>query len=128
MRTNIYDWVHSTATPHRESSRGAIDNEIKVVLGATRCSINQSGLPLCWWPRAVRYQCFALNISDDTWSRARGSAGDNYLFDPEEFCNNISMRSKLTAYERRHGEQYTGLYLPFVCVVRFRMPAPMLQQ
>ena len=27
---------------------------------------------------AVWYQCFDHNVSDDTWSRARDSAGDNY--------------------------------------------------
>ena len=59
-RANIYDWVHSRATPHRESSRGAIENEIKVVLGMTRCSLNKIGFPLCWWPRAVRHQCFCF--------------------------------------------------------------------
>ena len=68
------------------------------------------------------------NINDDTWSRARGSAGDNYLFHPEEFGDTSSLRSKLTAYERRHGEQYTGLELPFGCAIRFRMLPPTQQQ
>ena len=37
------------------------------------------------------------------------------------------MRGNLTAFERRHGQAYTGLDLPFGCAVRFRMPPPMLK-
>ena len=94
---------------------------------ATRCSLEQSGFPLSCWPKAVRHQCFALNVSDDTWSRARGSAGDNRLFHPAEFGDATSMRGKLTAYERRHGEEYTGLDLPLGCRVRYRRPEPALK-
>ena len=82
---------------------------------------------MSWWPKAVRYQCFAFNVTDDSWSRARGSAGDNYLFHPEEFGDPLSMRGKLTAYERRHGEAYTGLKLPLGCAVKFRLPDPALK-
>ena len=73
----------------------------------------------------MRYHGFALNITDDLWSRARGSAGDYYKFHPEEFGDPRHMRGKLTAYELRHGEQYTGLDLPFECLVKFRMLDPM---
>ena len=79
-KEGVYNWVHSKAVPHRPTSRGCIEREIGVVLDATRCSLDQSGLPLSWWPKAVRYQCFALNVSDDSWSRARGSAGDKLPF------------------------------------------------
>ena len=113
-----HNWVHSKATPHRPTSRGVIEREIGVVLTATRGSLAQSGFPLCWWPKAVRYQCFALNVTDDLWSRARGSAGDDYAFHQKEFGDPLSMRGKLTAYERRHGEEYTGLRLPRGCAVR----------
>ena len=126
-KEGVYNWVHSKAVPHRPTSRGCIEREIGVVLDATRCSLEQSGFPLSWWPKAVRYQCFALNVSDDSWSRARGSAGDNYRFHPAEFGDALSMRGKLTAYERRHGEAYTGLDLPLGCRVRYRQPEPALK-
>ena len=84
-KEGVYNWVHSKAVPHRPTSRGCIEREIGVVFDATRCSLEQSGYPLSWWPKAVRHQCFALNVSDDSWSRARGSAGDNYRFHPAEF-------------------------------------------
>ena len=113
-KEGVYNWVHSKAVPHRPTSRACIEREIGVVLEATRCSLERSGFPLSWWPKAVRHQCFALNVSDDTWSRARGSAGDNKLFHPAEFGDATSMRGKLTAYERRHGEEYTGLDLSLI--------------
>ena len=99
-----------------------------LVLEAPRSNIYQANF-LSWWPRAVRHQCFALNVTDDSWSRARGSAGDKrkYAFVPEEFGEPPDMRGNLTAYERRHGQEYTGLDLPFGCAVRFRMPPPMLK-
>ena len=75
----------------------------------------------------MRYQCFALNVTDDTWSRARGSAGDKYILHPEEFGEPSNRQGNLNAYQRRHGQQYTGLDLPFGCAVRFRMPPPMLK-
>ena len=37
------------------------------------------------------------------------------------------MRGKLTAYERRHGEAYTGLDLPLGCRVSYRQPEPALK-
>ena len=80
------------------------------MLEATRSNLYQANFPLSWWPRAVRHQCFSLNVTDDTWSRARDSAGDKrkYAFVPEEFGELSSMRGNLTAYERRHGQAYTG--------------------
>ena len=91
-KDGTYNWVHSKAVPHRPTSRGRIEREIGVVLEATRGSLEQSGFPLSWWPDAVSYQCFALNVTEDTWSRARGSAGDNYKFHPEEFGDPLSMK------------------------------------
>ena len=58
-----YKWVHSVACPHRETERGKVEREIGTVLGATRCNLEQSGLPLSWWPRAARYTSFALNVN-----------------------------------------------------------------
>ena len=66
-------------------------------------------------------------MTDDLWSRARGSAGDNYTFHPKEFGDPLSMRGQLTAYERRHGEEYTGLRLPLGCAVKYRPSDPELK-
>ena len=49
-------------------------------------------------------------------------------FHPAEFGDATSMRGKLTAYERRHGEEYTGLDLPLGCRVRYRRPEPALKE
>ena len=49
-------------------------------------------------------------------------------FHPAEFGDASSMRGKLTAYERRHGEEYTGLDLPLGCRVTYRRPEPALKE
>ena len=50
------------------------------------------------------------------------------VFHPTEFGDAHSMRGKLTAYERRHGEEYTGLDLPLGCRVKYRLPEPALKE
>ena len=64
-------WPHSLATPHRPSSRSSIERELQLLLESSRCALNQSGLPLNWWPRAARYQAMALNFVPSAWSQVK---------------------------------------------------------
>ena len=62
---------HALDTPHRPSSRGAIERELQLILESSRCSLNQSGLPLSWWPIAARYHSMALNFVPSIWSQVK---------------------------------------------------------
>ena len=55
-------WPHAVATPHRPTSRSAIERELQLILESSRCALEQPGLPLSWWPRAARYTSMALNF------------------------------------------------------------------
>ncbi len=41
-------WSHNPGTPHRPTSRGRVEREMQLILEASRCGINASGLPLKW--------------------------------------------------------------------------------
>ena len=40
------NWTHALATPHRTTSRGAIERELQLVLESSRCNLAPTGLPL----------------------------------------------------------------------------------
>ena len=96
-------WTHALATPHRPSSRAAIERELHLVLESSRCSLEQAGFPLTWWPRASRYQSMALNFVPAAWTTVK--LGPEV--DPAEDNSNMS------PYERRFGHEFLGLLLPY---------------
>ncbi len=53
--------LHETSTPHRPQSSTRIERDISVMLGGTRSAIQQSGLPVCFWPYAAQHWCHSAN-------------------------------------------------------------------
>eukprot|EP00972_Heterocapsa_arctica_P015209 2240083-Heterocapsa_arctica.AAC.1 len=46
---------HATSTPYCSQSNGRIENAIGQVLRGSRALLEQSGLPVTWWPWGAPY-------------------------------------------------------------------------
>ena len=58
--------VHITSTPERSQTNSKAERKIRHVLEGARCSLFQSGLPLCFWNFAGEHFCHAENIRRQT--------------------------------------------------------------
>ena len=83
---------HRTSTPHRSETNGIAQRAVPRAKEGTRAVLLQSGLDEQWWAGSVEYNCYLRNVQ-------------NLLADMK------------TPYERRFGEPFKGLIIPFGATV-----------
>ena len=104
MRTaELLQVPHPTSTPYRPENNGKVERRIGVMAEGVRAALLQSGLPHRFWTLAAKHHLFASAIT----LNPRASDG-------------------LTAWERHHGEPFSGMRLPFGCLVFFRPKKPVM--
>jgi hypothetical protein len=87
-------WRHSTSTQGRPETNGVAERTVRYVLEGSRTVLEQSGLHIKWWSRAVRHVCMMHN------TQHRGADGK-------------------TPRERRFGGPFGGPAIPFGSLVQY---------
>ena len=95
-------WNHCTCTPHRSETNGTAERAERRIKEGTSAVLLQSGLDEKWWADSLECYCYLRNITD-------------LLSDGE------------TPYERRFGEPFKGLVIPFGSMVEYH-PIPAKDQ
>jgi hypothetical protein len=90
--------IHRTATTGMPQTNGVAERRVKQVKEGTTALLHHAGFtPRWYWPLAMQTSCFA---------------------------HNVNPYGKLpTPYFKRHGVEFTGINLPFGCLIQF-MPVP----
>jgi hypothetical protein len=89
---------HKLGTPYRSTTNGRIENLIGQVRMGARALLHQAGLPPAWWPLACAFYCAAHNIVGKP------------------------VMNGVTPYQRRSGEPFPGLIVPFGAGVQALLP------
>ena len=89
-----FSWNHCTSTPHRSETNGIAERAVRRVKEGTSAVLLQSGLDGNWWADSMECCTYLLNIQDllSDWK---------------------------TPYERRFGEPFKGLIIPFGSLVEY---------
>ena len=107
-----FGWCHSTSVPYRSSTNARSERANRRVIEGVRTLLQQSGLPLNFWPLAAR--CFCL------------------------LRNTAKIRGRQSAWLKRFKKDFKGKRIPFGCLVPYiprkkiskdmhRMDAPVKQ-
>ena len=89
-------WKIDSATPGMPWTNGLAESTVKLVLHGGRACLMGAGLPAKYWPYATKYFCMA---------------------------SNIEIEGGTSPWFERHGSQFTGMRLPFGCLVDY-YPTP----
>ena len=87
-------WNHCTSTPHRSETDGIAERAVRRVKEGTSAVLLQSGLNESWWADSMECYTSLRNVTD-------------LLSDGK------------TPYERRFGQQFKGLIIPFGSLVEY---------
>ena len=82
------DAIPAMATPHRSTSNSIMERTVGRVQQLARALMAQSGLPVTYWPYAVKMSAIGLNLRSDA--------------------------HESSAWKKRHVEDFTHKLLPFV--------------
>ena len=86
---------HETSPPYEHQANGLIETHNRIEIFGSRCSFEQCGAPVCFWPWACQHLAFSRNIH--------------------------MIGEKDSPYERRFGKgPFPGLRIPFFARVRFK--------
>ena len=92
---------HCTSTPERSQTNSKAERKVRHVLEGARCSLFQSGLPLCFWNFAGEHFCHAENI--------RNHKDDDG-------------NPKPSAWELRTHKKFEGLRIPLGAAIDYLPP------
>ena len=87
-------WNHCTSTPHRLETNGIAERAVRRVKEGTSAVLLQSGLNESWWADSMECYTYLRNVTD-------------LLSDGK------------TPYERRFGQPFKGLIIPFGSLVEY---------
>ena len=87
-------WNHCTSTPHRSETNEIAERAVRRVKEGTSAVLLQSGLNESWWADSMECYTYLRNVTD-------------LLSDGK------------TPYERRFGQQFKGLIIPFGSLVEY---------
>ena len=87
-------WNHCTSAPHRSETNGIAERAVRRVKEGTSAVLLQSGLNESWWADSMECYTYLRNVTD-------------LLFDEK------------TPYERRFGQPFEGLIIPFGSLVEY---------
>ena len=87
-------WNHCTSTPHRSETTGIAERAVRRVKEGTSAVLVQSGLDKEWWADSMECDTYLRNVTD-------------LLSDGK------------TPYERRFGQPFKGLVIPFGSLVEY---------
>ena len=87
-------WNHYTSTPHRSETHGIAEKAVRRVKEGTSAVLLQSGLDENWWAASMECRSYLRNIQD------------------------LSSDGK-TPCERRFGQPFNGLIIPFGSLVEY---------
>ena len=87
-------WNHCTSTPHRSETNGIAERAVRSVKEGTSAVLLQSGLNESWWADSMECYSYLRNVTD-------------LLSDGK------------TPYERRFGQPFKGLIVPFGSLVEY---------
>ena len=87
-------WNHCTSTPHRSETNGIAERAVRRVKEGTSAVLLQSGLNESWWADSMECKTYLRNVTD-------------LLSDGK------------TPNERRFGQPFKGLFIPFGSLVEY---------
>ena len=96
--------LNPTGTPHRPTSRGRIEVNVKASIEGARANLYQSGLEHKWWPQAIKHWNTVTNV------------------------NRRSIFTHDTPWERRTGTPFKGKILPFGAKIAYRLPGDLKKE
>ena len=97
--------LHETSTPYHSESNARIERDIGIVVNGVRANLEQSGLPLSFWPLAGQHWAHYSNCIIP--NKGSGSLRDS---DP----------AAITPWRVRFKDEWKGPTAPFGCLIRFR--------
>ena len=103
-------WLPDPSVPNDEVHNAKLERAIRSIKEGVRAIMLKSGLPHEFWPRAIEYFCVAQSFSN---------AAPIHPNDSEEVANR---KNTETCYEAATGELFSGLRLPFGCLVYYKPP------
>ena len=98
-------WLPSPSVPNDPVHNAKLERSIRSIKEGARAILLKSSLDHQHWPRAVEYFCVAHAITNQA------------QIHPNESDEKKIEKSAQTCYEAAAGEAFTGLRLPFGCLV-----------
>ena len=87
--------VHDTSIPGVHETNAIAERRVRKCLNGTRIILYVSGIPISWWPMAIKHYCLSCNIE--------------------------IMEDGRSAWSRRHnGRQFPGKRIPFGALIAFK--------
>ena len=87
-------WNHCTSTPHRSDINGIAERAVRRVKEGTSAVLLQSGLNESWWADTMECYTYLRNVT-------------------------VFLSDGKTPYERRFGQPFKGLMIPFGSLVEY---------
>ena len=104
-------WLPDPSVPNDQIHNPVTERKIRSIKEAARAVQLKSGLPHQFWPRSVEYVCTALAVST------------NAAIHPNDSDDVKNLKATQNAYEAASGgDAFTGLKLPFGCLVFYKPP------
>ena len=103
-------WLPDPSVPNDEVNNAKLERGIRSIKEGVRAILLKSGLQHEFWPRAIEYFCTAHSFSNQA------------VIHPNDSEEVKTKKSTETCYEAASGEVFSGLKLPFGCLVYYKPP------
>ena len=103
-------WLPNPSVPNDEVHNAKLERGIRSIKEGVRAILLKSGLSHEFWPRAIEYFCVAHSFS---------TQAPTHPNDSDEIKNRKNTEN---CYEAAVGETFTGMKLPFGCLVYYKPP------
>ena len=103
-------WLPDPSVPNDEVHNAKLERGIRSIKEGVRAILLKSGLQHEFWPRAIEYFCTAHSFSNQA------------VIHPNDSEEVKTKKSTETCYEAASGEVFSGLQLPFGCLVYYKPP------
>ena len=104
-------WAHTLATPGRPETNGVAERTVGLVCEGARALLLHAGLHPRFWPWAIRYFCFAYNITRSVEGK------------PSDEADEGGLEIGSSPWTKRHGVAFKGPLIPFGCLVDMKPSA-----
>ena len=103
-------WLPDPSVPNDEVHNAKLERGIRTIKEGVRAILLKSGLQHEFWPRAIEYFCTAHSFCNQA------------VVHPNDSDEVKTKKSTETCYEAASGEVFSGLKLPFGCLVYYKPP------
>ena len=103
-------WLPDPSVPNDEVHNAKLERGIRSIKEGVRAILLKSGLQHEFWPRAIEYFCTAHSFCNQA------------VVHPNDSDEVKTKKSTETCYEAASGEVFSGLKLPFGCLVYYKPP------